>query len=72
MRQGREADWICPDANCHNKNFGWRTHCNRCQVRLCPLMSLDMPILTSKLPQLCSIPKPYTPLAYMMYFCLHC
>ncbi|CAL5229182.1 g12460 [Coccomyxa viridis] len=32
VRQGREADWICPDGNCHNKNFGWRTHCNRCQI----------------------------------------
>ena len=39
MRGGmKEQDWICPDANCHNKNFGWRQACNRCQVRApsCP------------------------------------
>ena len=32
LRGGKEPDWICPDANCHNKNFGWRQACNRCQV----------------------------------------
>jgi len=33
VRGGKEADWICPDQNCANKNFGWRQACNRCQVR---------------------------------------
>lgn len=32
VRGGKEADWICPDPNCANKNFGWRQACNRCQV----------------------------------------
>lgn len=32
VRGGKEPDWICPDQNCSNKNFGWRQACNRCQV----------------------------------------
>ncbi|EIE22873.1 hypothetical protein COCSUDRAFT_66433 [Coccomyxa subellipsoidea C-169] len=32
VRGGKEADWICPDQNCANKNFGWRQACNRCQI----------------------------------------
>ena len=32
LRAGKEPDWICPDTNCRNKNFGWRQACNRCQV----------------------------------------
>lgn len=34
VRGQKEPDWICPEPNCQNKNFGWRQLCNRCQVRL--------------------------------------
>jgi hypothetical protein len=32
VRGQKEPDWICPEPNCQNKNFGWRQVCNRCQV----------------------------------------
>ncbi|XP_065344275.1 zinc finger Ran-binding domain-containing protein 2 [Cloeon dipterum] len=25
-----DSDWLCPDADCANWNFAWRTSCNRC------------------------------------------
>ena len=36
LRTGKQLDWLCPDANCRNKNFGWREECNRCHVRGAP------------------------------------
>lgn len=27
---GKPLDWQCPE--CHNKNYGWRTECNRCKA----------------------------------------
>ena len=32
VRTGKAPDWVCPNADCRNKNFGWREQCNRCQV----------------------------------------
>jgi len=25
-----DGDWLCPDGDCANWNFAWRTSCNRC------------------------------------------
>ncbi|RUS84001.1 hypothetical protein EGW08_008223 [Elysia chlorotica] len=31
-RERREGDWICPDGDCGNSNFGWRKNCQKCDI----------------------------------------
>ena len=28
----RDGDWRCPNDECNNNNFAWRTECNRCKT----------------------------------------
>ena len=44
---GREGDWICPEENCRNSNFGWREKCNRCQADRPPGVGGGAPGLSS-------------------------
>lgn len=48
VRTGKQPDWVCGNGDCKNKNFGWRTSCNRCQVNPTVLQTCEHPFTVSK------------------------